>query len=59
MRHAWFHGKGGNMRNAIPRECEVVITIPAEEEADVMEYVQECETLWNEEYHVHANSDQL
>ena len=45
--------QGGNMRNAIPRECEVVITIPAEEEADVMEYVQECETLWNEEYHVH------
>ena len=45
--------QGGNMRNAIPRECEVVITVPAEEEADVMEYVQECEALWNEEYHVH------
>ena len=44
---------GGNMRNAIPRECEVVITIPAEEEADVLEFVKECETLWNEEYHVH------
>ncbi len=44
---------GGNMRNAIPRECEVVITIPAEEEADVLEYVKECEALWNEEYHVH------
>ena len=25
--------QGGNMRNAIPRECEVVITVPAEEEA--------------------------
>jgi dipeptidase D len=44
---------GGNMRNAIPRECEVVITIPASEEEDVLAYVQECETLWNEEYHVH------
>ena len=44
---------GGNMRNAIPRECEVVITIPAEEEADVLEFVKECETQWNEEYHVH------
>jgi len=44
---------GGNMRNAIPRECEVVITVPADEEADVMEYVKECEALWNEEYHVH------
>ena len=31
------------MRNAIPRECEVVITVPAEEEADVLEFVQECE----------------
>ena len=45
--------EGGNMRNAIPRECEVVITVPAEEEADVLEFVQECEALWNEEYHVH------
>ena len=44
---------GGNMRNAIPRECEVVITIPAEEEADVLEFVKDCETLWNEEYQVH------
>ena len=44
---------GGNMRNAIPRECEVVITIPASEEEDVLAYVQECEALWNEEYHVH------
>ncbi len=44
---------GGNMRNAIPRECELVITVPADEEADVMEYVKECEALWNEEYHVH------
>lgn len=47
---SWY---GGNMRNAIPRECEVVITVPAEEEADVLEYVAECEKLWNEEYHVH------
>ena len=45
--------QGGNMRNAIPRECEVVITVPAEEEADVLEFVQECEALWNEEYHVY------
>ncbi len=41
------------MRNAIPRECEVVITVPADEEADVLEFVKECEELWNEEYHVH------
>ena len=53
MRLARCPWQGGNMRNAIPRECEVVITVPAEEEADVLEFVQECEALWNEEYHVH------
>ena len=30
-------------------ECEVVITVPADEEADVLDYVKECEELWNEE----------
>ena len=44
--------KGGNMRNAIPRECEVVVTIPASEESDFLQYVKECEDTWNEEYHV-------
>ncbi len=44
---------GGNMRNAIPRECEAVITIPASEEKDFLDFVEECEKLWNEEYHVH------
>jgi len=43
---------GGNMRNAIPRECEVVITVPQSEEEDVLAYVAECERLWNEEYGV-------
>lgn len=42
---------GGNMRNAIPRECEVVVTIPASEENDFLDYVNECETTWNEEFH--------
>jgi dipeptidase D len=53
---AWH---GGNMRNAIPRECEVVITIPAEEEEDVMAFVKECETTWNEEYHVNETPIQF
>ena len=30
---------GGNMRNAIPRECEVVLTIPAENEKDLEDLV--------------------
>src|SRR5574344_1982179 len=46
---------GGNMRNAIPRECEVVITIPKENEADVMDAVKYCEKLFNEEYQAIEN----
>lgn len=41
---------GGNMRNAIPREAHAVITIPAENEAEVLELVQYCENLFNEEF---------
>ena len=41
---------GGNMRNAIPRECEVVITVPATEVEDVEAYVGECEQVWQDEF---------
>ena len=41
---------GGNMRNAIPRECETVLTIPAENEQELLELVQYCENLFNEEF---------
>lgn len=41
---------GGNMRNAIPRECEVVLTIPEENEADLQDLVAYCKTLFIEEY---------
>ncbi|NDV65559.1 aminoacyl-histidine dipeptidase [Bacteroides sp. 224] len=41
---------GGNMRNAIPREGEVVITIPEENEAALLELVSEMEKTFNEEY---------
>lgn len=41
---------GGNMRNAIPREGEVVLSIPAENEADLAEMVEEMEAAFNEEY---------
>ncbi len=43
---------GGNMRNAIPRSAEVVLTIPADNEEELMELVAYCENLFNEEYHV-------
>ena len=42
--------EGGNMRNAIPRECEVVITVPATEVDDVLAFVGECEQVWRDEY---------
>lgn len=42
--------EGGNMRNAIPRECEAVITVPAEEVDDVIAFVGECEQIWRDEF---------
>ena len=44
---AW---EGGNMRNAIPREAWAVITIPAENEEEVLGLVKYCEELFNEEF---------
>ncbi len=41
---------GGNMRNAIPREASAVLTIPAENEDELLELIQYCEDLFNEEY---------
>lgn len=41
---------GGNMRNAIPREGEVVVTIPKENKASLLELVSEMEKTFNEEY---------
>ena len=42
--------EGGNMRNAIPRECEAVITVPAEEVDDAIAFVGECEQVWRDEF---------
>ncbi|MBP6065385.1 aminoacyl-histidine dipeptidase [Bacteroides sp.] len=41
---------GGNMRNAIPREASAVVTIPAENEEELMGLVSYCNELFNEEY---------
>lgn len=40
----------GNMRNAIPREAETVITVPAGNEEEILELVSYCENLFNKEY---------
>lgn len=42
--------EGGNMRNAIPREAHAVLTIPAENEEELLGLVKYCEDLFNEEY---------
>ncbi|WP_321333133.1 aminoacyl-histidine dipeptidase [uncultured Bacteroides sp.] len=44
--------EGGNMRNAIPREAHAVVTIPAENEEELIELVKYCENLFNEEFSV-------
>ena len=42
--------KGGNMRNAIPREAEVVLTMPAENVEAFKEAVNEWRTTYEGEY---------
>lgn len=42
--------EGGSLRNAIPREAEAVITIPADAYDDVMALVDDFETLFVTEY---------
>lgn len=41
---------GGNMRNAIPRECEVILTLPKENLEDLQDLVAYCERLFQAEY---------
>lgn len=41
---------GGNMRNAIPREAEVVLTLPKDNKADLIELVNAYKETFNEEY---------
>ncbi|MBP5772198.1 MAG: aminoacyl-histidine dipeptidase [Bacteroidaceae bacterium] len=42
--------KGGNMRNAIPRTAETVLTIPAENEADLRDLATYCQKTFADEY---------
>lgn len=47
-RLAWV--SGGNLRNAIPREAEAIITIPAEYKSDFLDEVPDFEALYIHEY---------
>ncbi len=42
--------QGGNMRNAIPRTAEVVLTLPAENEDDFRELAAYCQQTFADEY---------
>lgn len=42
--------KGGNMRNAIPRTAEAVLTIPAANEADLRELADYCSKTFTDEF---------
>lgn len=42
--------KGGNMRNAIPRDAEVVLTVPKENVEDLKEVVDEWRQTFEDEY---------
>ena len=41
---------GSNMRNAIPREAEVVLTLPKENKEDLVALVAEYKTIFNDEF---------
>ena len=41
---------GGSLRNAIPREAFAIITVPADGVDDLVDFVQDCEDLFIEEY---------
>ena len=46
----WHGLSGGNLRNAIPREAEAVVTIPAEYKSDFLDEVADFEALYIHEY---------
>lgn len=42
--------QGGNMRNAIPRTAQVILTLPKENYEDLAELVQYCQEVFNAEF---------
>ena len=41
---------GGNMRNAIPRDCEAIVVVPQKNETEFLAVVDKCRQLFNAEY---------
>lgn len=55
---------GGNLRNAIPREAEAVVTIPQEGKGEFIELVDEWEDLFIKEYdgvedNIHLTAEEI
>ena len=48
---------GGNMRNAIPREGEAVVLVPAEKAEEMKALVEKCRALFNFEYNEVENGN--
>ena len=48
---AWLvNWHGGNMRNAIPRECEAKVLVPKAQESDFLALVEKCHKTFSIEY---------
>lgn len=48
---AWLvNWHGGNMRNAIPRECEATVLVPKAQEADFLAIIDKSRAIFTEEF---------
>ena len=51
---------GGNMRNAVPRECEATVLVPKAKESEFLALIEKCKQTFIEEYKdIETNGIQL
>ena len=51
---------GGNMRNAIPRECEAIVLVPEREKENFLALIEKCKKTFTEEFKdIETNGIQL
>ncbi|MBQ9666681.1 MAG: aminoacyl-histidine dipeptidase [Bacteroidaceae bacterium] len=58
---AWLvNWHGGNMRNAIPRECEATVLVPKAQEAEFLALIEKSKAIFTEEFKdIETNGFQL
>ncbi|MBO4673272.1 MAG: aminoacyl-histidine dipeptidase [Bacteroidaceae bacterium] len=58
---AWLvNWHGGNMRNAVPRECETTVLVPKAQESEFLAMVEKCKKTFIEEFKdIETNGIQL